>query len=266
MLNLNQKNLTKFLFYLTLFLLFIMLKVGGSLKKHNKCNKNMVLIGIVVPLLIFFAMINVTYAYFTARPLPFEGATTSGLVLVRLNGDIKTKINSTETTATSKLLPGDTLSVCGTVENAGTTAIYVLFELEILVTKQGSDDAEQEMLEYFTLVDGTATQINVTTNDDGTKTYSSTAFYIESANEDKTNEFTKDFEISHVFDGEKYNNDYKNASVTYTLKVTSIQRDSMEGSTHATEILMLYYDHKRCDNASSYHYMDCPICNPELSE
>lgn len=252
---------------MTLFSVFIMLKIGGRLKKHNKCNLNMVLIGIFIPLLIFFAIINVTYAYFTAQTAPAEGVTDSGVVLIKVNEIPTTKISEGATTVSrTTLLPGDTLSICGKIENGGTTAVYVLFQMKITIKKSGPGSAETVVDSFFTIVKNASTgkdeqkEIHVTDNGNGTFTYSNTAFKIDAPNADKTNAYTKDFEVSYTLDGDTYNNDYKKATVTYSLNITAIQADSLTPE-NATQLLMVYYKHATCENASTHTYMTCPICN-----
>ena len=246
---------------MTLFLVFIILKVGGSLKKHNSVNLNMLLIGIIIPILVFFAIVNVVYAYFTAKPLPIEGSTGTGTIILQLTDGTETQVNSIAKTDSTKLVPGDTLSVVGTIENAGTAHFYVVFEFEVKVKKESESEFSTVLSSYYTIVDDTATEITV---EDGV--YSATAFVIEAANDDKTNEYTKDFEISYIFDGETYDNDYKNASVEYTLKISAIQKDALESSAHATELLLRYYAHKKNCVNSTYTYLNCPTCNPQTSE
>lgn len=211
-----------------------MLKVGGSLKKHNKGNFNMVLLGIIIPILTFFAAVNVTYAYFTARAAEMTDSAATGSLLIKLSTDTQAKINSTVLTGTTKLLPGDTLSIDGTVENAGTNSFYAILQLTITVTKAASGStAETALSAFYTIQGSTAVKIVETSG-----TYSAHAFVVDAANEDKTNTYTKAFSLPHVFDGETYNNDYKNASVTYALKAVAIQNVAIESEAVATTELI----------------------------
>ena len=148
-----------------------MLKIGGSLKKHNKCNMNMLLIGILIPLLIFFAVYNVTYAYFTAKTQPSEGSADSGTVFITLANPTTTHIFEAEATLESSrtyILPGDKLSICGTIENGGTTAVYILFELKVTIKKQGPSPAESLDPAFYTIVGEETQKIIETDNGDGT--------------------------------------------------------------------------------------------------
>ena len=194
----------------------------------------MVLLGIIVPALVFFAAINVTYSYFTARSAEIINSTTTSGLLIKLTSDTQPKINSTAVTGTSKLLPGDTLSIDGSVENAGTHTFYAIFEFTVVVTKAASGSAAEMVLSaYYTIVGSTATQIVKNGS-----TYSATAFLVEAPNEGKTNAYTKAFSLPFTFDGETYNDDYKNANVSYTLKAVAIQSAAIGGASAATDELI----------------------------
>lgn len=194
----------------------------------------MVLLGIVVPILVFFITVNVTYAYFTARSAAQEGTTATGSVVIRLSTDTQPKVNSTAVTNSTKILPGDTLAMTGTLENAGTHSFYAIFEYKVIVTKaETGSTPESVLLGYYTYVNSTLTQI--VKNED---VYSANAFLLEAANADRTNTFSIDFNIPYTFDGNIFDNDYKNATVTYSLKAVAIQSESIGGAESATAELI----------------------------
>ena len=209
------------------------------------------------------------YAYFTANPLPFEGATESGVVYIKVNQTPTINISEGSTKVErTNLVPGDTLSICGTIENGGTKDVYVLFQMKITITKYGSTTEEKVIGAFFTIVKNTETgedeqhKIVSSTDDDGNVQFSENAFIIKSPNSDKTNtnEYIKPFEVSFTFDGATYGNEYKKATVTYYLNIVSIQKDALTAS-EATQLLMVYYTHQNCENASTHSYMTCPKCN-----
>lgn len=199
----------------------------------------MVFIGIIIPIIVFCVIINGVYAYFTATAIEEETSTSTGTLMLQLSADTDVKINKNSIATSQKVFPGDTLSFDGTLENAGTHAFYAIFQFEVIVTKKASGSTP-EIVEsnYYTFVDSTLTEIEITTSEGGETSYSSTAFILEAANEEKTNTYTKTFSIGYLFDGDKYGDDYENASITFSFNAYAIQSSAIGTPEDATKILI----------------------------
>ena len=199
----------------------------------------MILVGIIIPIIIFCVLINGAYAYFTAKSVDEETIAATGSLMVKLSADTEVKINSTSINPNQKVFPGDDLSFDGTLENAGTHAFYALFQFEVIVTKAASGSTPETVdSKYYTFVDSTLTEIQISNNPDGGVTYSATAFKLDAANAAKTNKYTQDFKIGYIFDGEVYSDEYENAAISFSFKAYAIQTSAIGTAQDATAILI----------------------------
>ncbi len=106
--------------------------LGGSLKKYNRIDLKIVLLGIILPILAFFISMSGVYAYFTARANKEQSSSSTGIVRISTSDD-QLMINGLASTSDSKLLPGDTITYSGKVYNNGTVAEYVIIEFEVKI-------------------------------------------------------------------------------------------------------------------------------------
>ncbi len=197
----------------------------------------MIFIGIIIPIIVFCFIINGTYAYFTATARSEIESALTGTLMLKLSADTTAKINSTAITASQKILPGDTLSFSGTLENAGTHPFYAVFEFVVKVKKESAEDFETILSTYYTFVDSTETKITITDNG-GNNSYSANAFLLSSYNASSPNAHKKSFNLSFNFDGETYDEEYENASINYSFKAFAIQSAAIGGAADATDILI----------------------------
>ena len=168
---------------------------------------------------------NATFAYFTATAAKKEATSTTGVVSIKFS-NTKELVNSVETTSSTLLLPGDTLSLTGTVENAGSAQVYVLLEFIVSVKKSDSTTEETVLHEYYTFVSSTLTEITGTMGN----------YSINAGTIDATTNNTKSFSLSHKFDGATYDDTYQKAEVTYILYGYAVQSANISAAD-ATDLL-----------------------------
>ena len=123
-----------------------MLAIGGSLKRYNKVGIKWILSRIVIPVLIFFLTLNVTYAYFTASSATKSLSKNVGVV--RLTFDSATAGGVTMTSAGADLgtaLPGQTIAISAQAKNLGTVPIYVILKINLEIDDEVIDSS------YYTL-------------------------------------------------------------------------------------------------------------------
>ncbi len=201
------------------------------MKRYNHGNKRSVLMGIVIPILLFFISMTATFAYFTATAEP--GKVESQTAYLKINfSDNNFLANSQAITESVKLLPGDTLSASGTIVNESNVPAYAIVGFKIFAIKQGSSVVEILKDSYYSFDGANAIEI-VKTGD----TYTS-AIALDAPNENKTNNCKKTFNLSHTFSFYDYGNEYKNATITYSVKAYAIQTSQIEDGSQATEILL----------------------------
>lgn len=191
----------------------------------------MVLVGIIIPILAFFISMNATFAYFTATAEKKQATSETAIVKIKFSDDTSTLINSSTVTSSVQLVPGDTLTIDGDLENSGNVAVYAILEFEVYVTKKDSTTKETAVHKYYTFVDSTLTEI---TGSAGNYSANATMLYVDSPNN------AKSFTLNYLFDGNTYGNEYKNATVTYSVNGYAIQTVNIDGgASEATELLMM---------------------------
>ena len=237
---------------MTLFLRFIILKLGGSLKKYNKANSNWVFLGLVLPILLFFVGLNFVYAYFTASANPASSNGVTGIIRVGFTNNTTTKeINSASIGDTTKLVPGDVLTISGAVENKGSAPIYAVLNFEIKITKANNET--ETISRFYTMKDTTLTTLTgnesnlLPISSSGVENeYLQTAFYLneptQEEGEDPVYDFSP-FKLTYIFDGDTYNNSYQDALVeyratAYAIQTVNLTEDATKAPMVATHLLL----------------------------
>ena len=195
------------------------------MKKYNNFNYNTFFLWITSSLLVFLLAINVTYSYFSAKTLS-QSSTETAVLSINFSDDTKMFANTQTVVDGVKLLPGDTLTATGKVENNGELQVYTLIKFDIRVKKTTDEKPSTVAIKYYTLIGNDSTEII-----ENNETYSHNAFTINSDD-------SKNFSISYKFDFYEYNNEYMNATVSYTLTALAIQYIAIANATEATTLLM----------------------------
>ena len=172
----------------------------------------------------FFVSVNIVYAYFTAVATTRATANTPIIKISFQEGSASA--NASAITGSTKLIPGDSLSVSGKVANTGNADIYAIITFKITITKQNGS-TESAVRKYYSLDNSSLREIK---GSDGNFSYHAFAL----APEESTNNFSVDYRFSF----NKYNNSYKNATVHYELAAEAIQQNGIETNVKATDILM----------------------------
>jgi len=211
-----------------MWIFFIILFSGGSLKKYTKVNSNGFVVGIIIPILVFFISMNITYAYFTASTSSKQASSTTAIIKISLNTTATPKLNSTEISDNTKVLPGDTLQVKAKVSNSVKSDVYVLLELIIWVKKSTDEEGTIKVQEFYTLNNSALELVTGTTDN-----YTNTAFTLTA--ETNTSEIT----FEHTFDFDEYDNTYKNAESIYRITAYAIQTTNVTNNAMgATDLLI----------------------------
>lgn len=170
---------------------------------------------------------NVTYAFFTATAKNSNAVNKTGLIKIMFD-PITKQLNTTDISGTAQVFPGDTLNINGSLLNDGNNDCYAILEFEVYVQKYGASTKETAVHKYYAYEGSTLKEITGTTG-----SYSTYASIISSTSGSNK----KSFNLSYKFTGEKYDNSYKKATVTYAVYGYAIQTANIS-QTKATEELL----------------------------
>ncbi len=215
-------------------------------------------LGLVLPILLFFVGLNFVYAYFTASANPTNSNGVTGIIRVGFTDNTTTKeINSASIGDSTKLVPGDVLSISGAVENKGTAPIYAVLNFEIKITK--SDSSTETISRFYTMKDTTLTTLTGNESNllpisaSGVENeYLQTAFYLneptQEEGEDPVYDFSP-FKLTYTFDGNTYDNSYQDALVeyratAYAIQTVNLTEDATKAPMVATQLLLQDKDYK----------------------
>lgn len=218
------------------------------MKKYNNFDSHMVLLGIIIPFLVFFISMNSTFAYFTATATKQQSAGQTASVQITFKTNGVSTVTATTKSGNVKIIPGDTLSIGGTITNSGTTDAYVLIKYVLRIQKAGTSYIETKEKKYL-VFDEQKNLVNVETN--GILDTTQFAKIISSTANQNSIDFTGDEQLTHSFEGQKYDNSYKNAKVEYELCAYAIQTSHIT-QQEATEQLLQnagYYSTKVYGNS-----------------
>lgn len=193
------------------------------MKKFSAVNQKWVILGILVPMLLFCLSFGIVYAYFTATAQSAGGNITTAIIKIGAS-----KINdSTSVIAESNVMPGDTINISGKVINEGNAPLYALLQVEIKL--QGDTDPREIM--YYTAgndaTSGKATQINLVSG----KNYYSTASTLVA--KDASSNFT----FTYYLQGEMYSNIDAGKTIYVEITAKSIQSLNLDDKFDETTSL-----------------------------
>lgn len=184
------------------------------MKKYNQANLKWVIIGIVLPILVFFSVGGVL-AYFSATIAPEQTTITAASVNLVFNPDV----NSTSTlnssgsaletsvyssravTHSSNIIPGDTVTINGSIKNNGNVPIYTILQFEVYITPKvyiANSDSTFAANTFYSCVNGiyylvsqepldwATTYSNYYTLEDGTTVLKYVGFYVLNTNDNTT--------------------------------------------------------------------------------
>ena len=193
------------------------------MKRYNAVNSKWLLLGLVIPILLFGISFNITYAYFTATAK--EQVSTTETAIVRLGFDEYTGGDKTQkeimrnssTVTASTLLPGDKLTAKAKIINNGNVEVYAIFNFKLSITLEGGDTTDIINDFYTFTTNGTITKLN-------------TANYSSNVPCTLAKDASVELVVPAEFSGETYTNTYQNAHVVFTFTGYAIQ------TSHITEV------------------------------
>ena len=204
---------------------FIILDIGGSLKKYTYSDSKWVLIGMIIPILMFFFALNSVYAYFTASLELDPTSFSTGNIVLTFTKDIETTQNSVAVVDGEMIYPGQTFDFAGTIKNSGNSPLYAILVWDVVVV-----DGEDETViatEYYT-----PSGAKLTKKADNTYTGA------EEMAKDDTNSFNLTY--SFGFNDSELDQ-YQGMEVKFVFNARGIQTDNVTQDV-ATQILVTMTD------------------------
>lgn len=174
----------------------------------------MVLLGMVIPLILFFAVINVTYSFFTSRAEASVSTPATGTLKISLEDPY-----AVSSSGGYEVYPGEDLEIESTIENTGNTPCYSLLKFSVTITPE--DNSVETLTEsaFYSLDNNGNSKRVVKSGEDyviANTSTNATAFLMEGGD-------SIDFVLTHTLDGETITNDYQNASIYYSISGFAIQ-------------------------------------------
>ena len=201
------------------------------MKRYNRANKKFVLLGLVLPILVFFISYTAVFAYFTSTSRN-EIDTSAAIVKIGFKAEegaskISHEIQTGSTTSSeATIMPGDTLIANATIVNEGNVDVYAIFNFVVNI-KKSNGTTEIDVNDFYTFnSDGTVKKL-IATND----VYTNEACLM-------TPNQTIDVSVSKHFKGLFYGNEYKQAQVTYSITAMAIQTVNIGTAVNATNLLI----------------------------
>ena len=194
-------------------------------------NKKFVLLGLVLPILVFFISYSAVFAYFTATS-NHQAQTLSAIVKIgfqdnqnaqKISHEVQTNGATSEST---NIMPGDTLITNSTIVNEGNVDVYSIFNFKITIEKKDGATVT-DVDDYYTF----------TTDGSLTKLVAQNGIYTDPACK-LTPKQTVEISVSKYFKGSVYGNEYKNAKVTYAINALAIQTAGLGTPANATNMLI----------------------------
>lgn len=237
-------------FHLTYSLRFniIILSRGTFLKRYNSVNKSWILFGFLIPILFFYLFSSVAYAYFTASAKTIEGAITTGIMKVAFSEDTEISV-SAQTINGLAMLPGDSLTIKGSVENVGSASMYALLQVDLNIeSSKNGDTINYTTMEtrYYTVnVQDIDNDTEQDTDNDTELVYDEDEDVYTTGSTLIANGETKKFKMKYKLDGNSFDSDYQGKAIQIVVTVYAIQivglNDGIDGNTidvDATNIML----------------------------
>ena len=130
------------------------------MKRYNRVDRNTWILGILVPILLFFVSLNGTFSYFTASAQKHVSNTSTAILSIKVVND-QVVVNSAAYTS-QKIVPGDTLKFTGSLQNLSSIPVYVVAVLNTVVTKTNTESVT--LTKYYSRNNTTWVEIGVSNN------------------------------------------------------------------------------------------------------
>ncbi len=194
------------------------------MKRYNAVNQKWILLGILIPIIIFYLSYGVVYAYFTATAKNTEGTITTGIIKVKFSDDAIISVADQAINNVS-ILPGDTVTISGSVVNDGTVSMYALLIVQVKVeeSRQGEEITYTTVETAYYNAAGTKLVYDAT-ND----IYTTGSTLIEkSANQG--------FSIEYTFEGENYGPEYQGKAIQVLVTARAIQTVNLDDGVNTND-------------------------------
>lgn len=190
------------------------------MKKYTYTNSKWVLLGMIVPILMFFFAMNSVYAYFTATAQQKNATIKTGSIMLQFTDGINATSNSTAVVDGAIIYPGQSFDFAGTIKNTGSSAMYAIVVCEIV---QVDGETETVISTSYYTPNGTA----LTKNDQDQ--------YVGA--QEMAKDVTASFTISHSFGFNDYGNEFNGKQFKFVFKARGIQTVKLTADT-ATKLLV----------------------------
>ena len=176
------------------------------MKKYTYSDSKWVLLGMIVPILMFFFAMNSVYAYFTATATPQSASVSTGIIKLEFSEGINATQNSVAVVDGAIIYPGQSFNFAGTIKNSGNASLYAILVWDVVLVD--GDSEEVLLTEYYT-----PAGVKLTKNLDNT--YSSAQEMAKNA--------TQSFSLNYDFDFNEIGNDYQGKTVKFVFNARGIQ-------------------------------------------
>lgn len=113
-------------------------------------NRKTIAISVLAVLLVALLAFNVTYAYFTDSVATDAASLTFGTVIV--DASSTDAVTFTKTSQAANIMPGDTIKLDGALENKGTDAAWIIFQVGNVTVSGGTVNAETARTKFVQLL------------------------------------------------------------------------------------------------------------------
>ncbi|MBE7076569.1 MAG: hypothetical protein E7374_01610 [Clostridiales bacterium] len=206
------------------------------MKKYNTIDSKWIFFAVVVPLLVFLFAVGGVYSYYTSTGAGVKEQTATGTLKIGYTTSSCLNINGKQVgmydeeeqkIVESIIVPGETVSFTGGLENVGNVSLYALVHVQIVVFNvvlEENQPAQNILLEDIYL-DANGEEINVETGVLGNSTYL------------EPNE-TTGFEISYTPDINAFDNRFQGKPILMRLSAKGIQYRHVENASLATGLMI----------------------------
>lgn len=177
------------------------------MKRYNRIDGNAWILGVLVPILLFFVSMNATYAYFTASTSELTANMSTAVVKIEFAND-KIQVNTVDYDS-QLLTPGDTIKFVGKIQNSDSAAVYAVVVLKTVITKASSDVVT--LTKYFTRSNNAWVELAIVNN-----AFNGNCF-------EMPKNTVLDFVLDQTLDGADYGIDFMGAGVDFSVSAYAIQ-------------------------------------------
>lgn len=177
---------------------------------------------LIVAILLIASVFSATFAWFTASSNKSGELTFANISLELGQNGTKLSNSTFKTSYLNTITPGDSIDFNNiSVKNTGNSAIYSLLQLNVGITAPGFE--KLNFVTWYNLLGNKVNTVNLPNNTVGAS--------LVNPNE------TSNVDFSYTFNGDEFDNNFKNASVEISLSACGMQSYLPESDVYAEDSL-----------------------------